>query len=156
MKPHSLIYLIAILLLIGCSKDDGILSKEFDLVSKVDAPVSVDVDGDGQDDIQFEVINIEILDSSTFGYPEALTRGYLINKSNHYSILESFALGNQFNTGMFQGNGIGYLGFRKKSKDDFQYGWIGLVSTQDNQTIVITKSSINTVVNKAILAGQEE
>ena len=135
------------------------------------------LNGDSLTDIGFEIINlndfnvnslpesfdslaarvipstIEILDNSTFGYPDALDLNSEISAEGNWSGNIS-VLGTFMNAGQFQGNGEKYLGFR--FTDDIKYGWIKIYCSQHNDTLRIIDFAYNNIANSAINAGQKE
>jgi len=102
-------------------------------------------------------VSVQILDSSTYGYCDALELRKSIGEENIWSDKTNFVLGTSVgNGGQFEGNGLKYLGFRVQVDDDYQYGWV-LVDNNNGNTCVELKSyAINTTAGKSILAGQRE
>lgn len=138
-----------------------------------------DLNGDGKPDISFEILDlmtfnqgnlpeefdslaakawlygIEILDNSTWGYPDALTEGTEIN-SNGYWRSDFGVLGTFLNAGQFQGKGDRYLAFRIPEDGDYQYGWIKLYCSQHNDTLRIIEYAYNKNPGGRIESGQIE
>ncbi|MCP4441752.1 MAG: hypothetical protein GY810_22830 [Aureispira sp.] len=139
----------------------------------------LDIDADNQPDISFEIIDlrplnpqglpayfdhlaasakphsIQILDNSTYGYPDALTTDDLIDANGNWreqhGVLGTFA-----NAGQFQAKGDRYLGFRMPNGTDFKYGWIKLNCSAHNDTLKVLEYAYNDVVGIAIKAGEKE
>lgn len=140
---------------------------------------SFDLTDDGQADLRFEIINLnkfnvgqlpayldsmaarvhpvnlQILDNSTYGYPDALLPNNEITKNGHWSGNVS-VLGTFMNAGQFQGKGNCFLGFRIPAGNDFQYGWIRLNCSAGNDTLRIIDYAYNTIAGNPIYAGQKE
>ena len=138
----------------------------------------LDIDGDGRFDLSFEIIdlmpfnnnnlpesfdslaarvvshNVEIIDNSTFGYPDALNRNDQIDVNEKWSSRASFVLGTFANAGNFNGEGEKYLGFRMSEGGDYKYGWVKLYCSQHNDTLKIMDFAYNKSLNKKIKAGQ--
>lgn len=100
-------------------------------------------------------LTVEILDNSTFGYPNALDFGEQISKNGNWSNKTS-VLGTFMNAGQFQGQGEKYLGIRFLKEDDFKFGWIKIYCSQHNDTLRIIEYAYNDFLNSDILAGQKE
>jgi hypothetical protein len=100
-------------------------------------------------------ISIEILDNSTYGYPDALDLGEQISKNGNWSNKTS-VLGTFLGAGKFQGQGEKYLGFRFHKDDNFKYGWINIYCSQHNDTLRIIDYAYNDIINSRIKAGQKE
>jgi len=100
-------------------------------------------------------IGVEILDNSTYGYPDALDLDSKISKEGNWSDKTS-VLGTFLNTGQFQGNGEKYLGFRFTNSKDFNYGWIKIYCSQHNDTLRIVEYAYNNISGSNIQAGQKD
>jgi hypothetical protein len=100
-------------------------------------------------------ISIEILDNSTYGYPNALDLDEQISENGNWSNKTS-VLGTFLNAGQFQGNGEKYLGIRFLKDNYFKYGWIKIYCSQHNDTLRIIDYAYNDVLNSQIKAGQKE
>jgi len=100
-------------------------------------------------------IDTEILDNSTYGYPDALELNDLISGEGNWSDKTS-VLGTFLYAGQFQGNGDKYLGFRFSNSEDFNYGWIKLYCSQHNDTLRIIEYAYNRITGSNINAGQKE
>jgi hypothetical protein len=138
-----------------------------------------DLDGDEQADIAFEIVDLnlfnpnglpesfdtlaarvipktlEILDNTTFGYPDALEEEVSIDQEGYWSD-NSSVLGTFANAGQFQGQGEKYLGIRLLKEDRFQYGWIKIYCSQSNDTLRILEYAYNEILDSPIKAGQKE
>lgn len=137
----------------------------------------IDLDFDNIYDVNFEIIDlnlfnnnnlpdtldslaarvlpeyIEILDNSTYGYPDALNYMQEINSNGYWSTKHS-VLGTFLNAGQFQGKGEKYLAFRKNKNGNYNYGWVKLYCSQHNDTLKIIDFAINLTSNNKILAGK--
>lgn len=100
---------------------------------------------------------VQILDNSTYGYPDALNLDESINSEQNWSDRNNFVLGTSIgNGGIFEGKGLRYLGFRILNNGEYQYGWIALINNEGNTCVEIESYAVNTTIGKSILAGQEE
>ena len=100
-------------------------------------------------------ISVEILDSSTYGYPDALDLDEQISENGNWSKTTS-VLGTFMNAGQFQGKGEKYLGIRLSKDNKYKYGWIKIYCSQHNDTLRIIDYAYNDIVNSQIKAGQKE
>lgn len=100
-------------------------------------------------------ISLEILDNTTYGYPDALLMDDLISKNGYWS-KNNGVLGTFVNAGQFQGKGERYLGIRLPIENDFKYGWIKINCSQHSDTLRIIDYAYNNIVNSKIKAGQKE
>lgn len=100
-------------------------------------------------------LRIEILDNSTYGYPDALDADAQISESGNWS-QSTGVLGTFMNAGQFQGQGEKYLGLRFLKDNNFKYGWIKLYCSQHNDTLRIIEFAYNDINNSQIKAGQKE
>lgn len=140
---------------------------------------SFDLNDDNQADIRFEIIDlntfnsgqlpayldsmaarvhpvtIQILDNSTYGYPDALQMNDEIIKEGHWSSNIS-VLGTFMNAGQFQGKGERFLGFRLPIEENYHYGWIRIYCSEHNDTLRILDYAYNELADKLIFAGQKE
>ncbi len=138
-----------------------------------------DLDGDEQADIAFEIVDLnlfnpdglpesfdtlaarvipktlEILDNTTYGYPDALEEEAFIGNVGYWSDRSS-VLGTFLNAGQFQGQGEKYLGIRLLKEDRYQYGWIKIYCSQSNDTLRIIEYAYNEILDSPIKAGQKE
>ena len=156
------------------------VNKEFVLIRDVQTlQGDFDLDADNNYDIGFEIINlnnynpnglpesfdslaaraipksVEILDNSTFGYPNALDLDEQIDKDGNWSNRIS-VLGTFMNAGQFQGQGEKYLGIRFLINDNNKYGWIKIYCSQHNDTLRILEYAYNNILDSQIKAGQKE
>ena len=141
--------------------------KDFDLDSDLFADIAFEIidlnkynpDGlpDSFDSLAARVvpINIEILDNSTYGYPDALELNDLISGKSYWSDKTS-VLGTFLDAGQFQGNGDKYLGIRFSISEKYKYGWIKLYCSQHNDTLRIIEYAYNNISGSNIYAGQIE
>lgn len=140
---------------------------------------SFDLNGDSLSDINFEIINLnefnqnslpesfdslaarvqplslQILDNSTYGYPDALDINTVVSESGYWSSNVS-VLGTFMNAGQFQGKVEKYLGIRLNNGNNFDYGWIKLYCSQHNDTLRIIEYAYNQNTGSFIKAGQKE
>ena len=138
-----------------------------------------DLNGDKVADIGFEIIDlnqfnpgglpqsfdslaarvipmkVEVLDNSTYYYPDALLLNDKISENGNWTNGIS-VLGTFMNAGQFQGKGERYLGFRFQAEDNHKYGWIKIYCSQHNDTLRIIDYAFNNVPDSPILAGQTE
>ena len=101
-------------------------------------------------------ISVEILDNSTFGYPDALDLHDQISENGNWTDRESAVLGTFLNAGQFQGNGEKFLGIRFSNDNKYKYGWIKLYCSQHNDTLRIIDFAYNNIDGSKINAGQKE
>ena len=99
-------------------------------------------------------LTVEILDNSTFHYPDALLMNDKISESGNWTN-SACVLGTFLNAGQFQGKGERYLGVRFPAESKNRYGWIRIYCSQHNDTLRIIDYAYNTVLNSPILAGQK-
>jgi len=100
---------------------------------------------------------MDIIDSSTYGYADALNENDMIDNSEVWSETRStLVLGTFLNAGQFNGQGWKYLGFRMKSQNDYNYGWINVYVSEHNDTLKIGEYAYNEIANSQLLAGQTE
>ncbi len=102
---------------------------------------------------------VQILDSSTFGYPDALKEDELIDADREWSTDGNFVLGTSVgNGGLFEGNGQRYLGFRVlgNGDGDFQYAWVLLNNNVGNTNLKILSYGVNQTSGNSIQAGAIE
>jgi len=138
-----------------------------------------DLDGDARSDIGFEIIDLnkynpnglpesfdslaarviplsfEILDNSTYGYPDALNASDPISGNGHWGN-STGVLGTFLDAGQFKGKGERYLGIRFMQDNEYRYGWIRIYCSQHNDTLRIIDYAYNNAANSLINAGQKE
>jgi hypothetical protein len=138
---------------------------------------SFDLNSDAQIDVGFEIIDlhnfnpnglpesfdslaarvipirVEILDNSTYGYPDALNFDDQISENGNWTNSTS-VLGTFMNAGQFQGNGEKYLGIRLSNENNYKYGWIKVYCSQHNDTLRIIDYAYNNIIGSEIKAGQ--
>jgi hypothetical protein len=153
----------------------GLLDEEFISTGHKD----FNLDSDEMADIAFEIIDlnnfnpeglpdtfdslaarviplgVEILDNSTYGYPDALKIDSKISEEGNWSD-RTGVLGTFQNGGQFQGNGEQYLGFRFMLSENYNYGWIKIYCSQHNDTLRIIDYAFNKISGGIIYAGQKE
>ncbi|UCH13043.1 MAG: hypothetical protein JSV22_07975 [Bacteroidales bacterium] len=100
-------------------------------------------------------LSVEILDNSTYGYPDALNLNDQIFENGNWSNKKS-VLGTFMNAGQFQGKGEKYLGIRFFKDYKYKYGWILLYCSQHNDTLRIIEYAYNNIAGSNIKAGQKE
>lgn len=100
-------------------------------------------------------MNVEILDNSTYGYPDALDLYVPIFEQGNWSSRTS-VLGTFMNAGQFQGAGEKFLGIRFPGEKDHKYGWIRIYCSEHNDTLRIIDYAYNEVEGRRILAGERE
>lgn len=99
--------------------------------------------------------NVQILDSSTFGYPDALDLDAEISETAIWSTGNNFVLGTSVgNGGLFEGAGVKHLGFRVEREGVYHYSWVSLENLSGNTTLNIFRTALNYVANESILAGR--
>jgi hypothetical protein len=138
-----------------------------------------DLDDDSVNDISFEIIDlnelnpnglpesfdslaarvvpitVQILDNSTYGYPDALDPDEEISKDGNWINITA-VLGTFENAGQFQGEGEKYLGIRLQRENNVKYGWIKIYCSQHSDTLRIIDFAYNNIPNSKIKAGQKE
>ena len=100
-------------------------------------------------------ITLQILDNSTYGYPDALDEKYVINNSGNWSTRTS-VLGTFLGAGQFKGKGEKYLGIRLVQDNSFLYGWIKLYCSQHNDTLRVIDYAYNKNPGTQIETGQKD
>lgn len=125
-----------------------------------------DINNDGNDDYLFEIISLspgtlaarvntlgtsEILDNSTFGYPDALNFNDVVTGYFHTGV---GVLGTFTNAGQFNGMGNKYLGIKMKVGGSNFLGWIEINCSVARDTLSFIATSYNTVSDASIYAGQ--
>ncbi len=99
--------------------------------------------------------SVEVLDNSTYGYPDALEMEEQISASGNWSE-NTCVLGTFMNAGQFQGKGERYLGIRFKKEENYKYGWIKIYCSQHNDTLRIVDYAYNNINDSQIKTGQKE
>ena len=101
--------------------------------------------------------SVQVLDSSTYGYTDALQKGELIEEENTWSARTSFVLGTSVgHAGQFEGVGPRYLGFRYSENGELHYGWVLLSNNYGNTDLQIQSYGLNQTPINGIMAGQIE
>ena len=167
MKNFFLTLFISALLLCGKAALSQINSYSIDqTITASSGPYTIDVDSDDNDDYTFEIVplsevfnaagviplgNSKVMDSSTFGYPDALDFGD--NVTSPFSS-GSMALGTDIGGGgLFTGAGIKYLGLNVDVSGESHLGWISLEVVASNDTIILHDIGYNITASDAITAG---
>lgn len=155
----------------------AIINGEIDAQYINSGPIGLDIDQDENPDINFEIINlvelngsdypdtlvelaikatpigISLLDNSTYGYADALSRGIEINEEGNwtddYVMLATIASG-----GQFRGESNKYLAFKMPNDNGASYGWVEISCSQSNDTLSISGFAYESVKNQPIEAGQ--
>ncbi len=125
---------------------------------------SIDINNDGTNDLQFEIISIPavraiplngttILDNSTYGYADALNINQPIsgNFTNQTVVLGTFSTAGNFN-----GQGDKYLGVKlfNSLQQTVHYAWVLLNCSENNDTLKIIKYAFEASPSVQINAGQ--
>lgn len=97
--------------------------------------------------------NVQILDNSTYGYADALSVGELISDNSKWSSTHCI-LGTFGDVGQFKGQGDKYVGFRLVDSTSYQYGWIKVNCSEQNDTLNILEYAFNQN-GGPIMAGQK-
>lgn len=160
---------------------DSILSGLLNVSVVGTGSLGLDLTNDDDIDIGFEIIDLvslnggylpdsldslaarvlpmgsQILDNSTFGYCDALQANAVIDaNAGTWGDRSSFVLGTFANAGLFNGQGERYLAFRFLDANDYNYGWIKLYLSAQNDTLRIIEYAWNQTSNQEILAGQTQ
>ena len=127
---------------------------------------NIDVDNDSNDDYTFEILplsgssnaarvislgNSQVMDGSTFGYPDALNFGD--NVTAPYSSGNAVLGTDVGGGGQFTGDGMKYLGLNIDISGESHLGWISLEVAASNDTIILHTIGYNTTANDGITAG---
>lgn len=114
------------------------------------------IDQNENGDIQYGFIaseNVEILDNTTVGSPDAMILGEVIDENNFWSTESNFILGSSTGDGNFENRGVRFLGLRVKEEKNFKYGWMSIVNSADDRTIELIDYEVNNNLNQQIDAG---
>jgi hypothetical protein len=128
---------------------------------------TVDVDSDGNNDYTFEIIqlsgsstaarvisigNSQVMDASTFGYPNTLNFGDTVTSpySSGNTVLGTDVGGG----GQFSGAGMKYLGLNVDISGVSHLGWILLEVAASNNKIILHDLGYSTNASNGITAGQ--
>jgi hypothetical protein len=144
--------------------------------------ISLDVNSDATPELYFEIVDLvslnggylpdsldslavrvlpgsaEILDNSTFGYPDALEDSASIDaNSGNWSDRSTNALGTFANAGLFNGRGERYLGFRfpDSTATGYHYGWVKLNVSTQNDSLEIISYGYQQNSDVQIMAGEQ-
>jgi len=128
--------------------------------------VDLDVDSDGNNDYTFQILplsgnlkaaraisigNSQIMDGSTFGYPDALNFGD--NVAGPFSSGNTVLGTDVGGAGEFSGVGKMYLGLNINIAGESHLGWILIEVAASNDTIVLHGIGYNIVASDGITAG---
>ena len=138
-----------------------------------------DLDDDGQADMSFDIVDLnrfnpqgipqnfdtlaarvhplqttEILDNSTYGYPDALEEQVEVGPDHFWNDRQNFVLGTFLTAGNFKGAGDKYLGFRFAVGNGHHYGWVKLYVSAQNDTLRLYSYAWHKVADAPILTGQ--
>lgn len=142
-------------------------------ISKI---IEIDLNDDREVDVAFEIVNlnnydqsqhlndslaarvinlnIELMDESNYGYPNAIDNGILLTESMSWNNTEKSVLGTN-PTAHFQGKGEKYLGFRLVAGNKYYYGWVKLECSENRDVLRIISCGISEEINKSIYTGQK-
>jgi cell division protein FtsL len=167
-KINILTILVAVLFLSGRSATSQINSYSINQTVTISSgSFTIDVDSDGNDDYTFEILqltgsstaarvisigNSQVMDGSTFGYPDALNFGD--NVTSPYSSGNAVLGTDLGGGGLFSGAGMKYLGLNIDISGDSHLGWISLEVAASNDTIILYDIGYNTTAGDDITAGQ--
>ncbi len=98
-------------------------------------------------------VHAEILDNSTYHYPDALTKGTVIGANGNW-MSGSGVLGTFANAGQFQGRGERFLAFRFLENNEYRYGWIGITCSAHNDTLTIHTAGFCNMGDEEVVAGE--
>jgi hypothetical protein len=127
---------------------------------------NIDIDNDSNDDYTFEILslsgglkaarvislgNSQVMDGSTFGYPDALNLGD--NVTGPYSSGNAVLGTDLGGGGLFNGAGMKYLGLNLDISGVSHLGWISLEVPTTNDTIILYDIGYNTTSSDGITAG---
>ena len=127
---------------------------------------TIDVDNDSNDDYTFEILplsgsltaarvvslgNAQVMDNSTFGYPDALNLG--TDVTDPYSSGNAVLGTDIGGGGLFTGVGIKYLGLNLDISGESHLGWISLEVAASNDTIILYDIGYNTTASDEITTG---
>lgn len=129
---------------------------------------TIDIDSNGTNDYTFEILLLsgsataarvvslgssQVMDSSTFGYPDPLNFGDSI--TGPYSSGNGVLGTDVGGAGQFSGAGLKYLGSKTNISGKSHLGWLSLEVVATNDTIILHEVGYNTVANSGIYAGQK-
>jgi hypothetical protein len=152
---------------LDCECVSGIL----DRISHIDAPpIYIDLGITENSFLYFDVeplsnghfvsvrpgLDVQILDSSTFGYPDALELGDIISEASAWSTETNFVLVTSVGSaGSFEDAGERYLGFKITDNEDIYYGWVSLENNTASTAFYINRFWINYNSGEFIEAGED-
>ena len=100
-------------------------------------------------------VNIQVLDNSTYSYPDALAENTVIKETGNWTN-NTCVIGTFMNAGQFNGHGEKYLAIRLINNSTFNYGWIKLYCSEHNDTLRIIEYAYNKDAGIEIKAGQKK
>lgn len=155
-----------ILLLVGGNLAAQINSYAINQVIIGPGQLSFDLNADSNQDYTFDILQLspgvlaarvlpqngsQILDNSTFGYPDTLNSGDPVTGFFHSN---TGVLGTFNSAGQFNGAGQKYLGIRIQAGINQLFGWVLLEVSTARDTLKIISCGYNTVPSGPINAGQ--
>jgi len=167
MKLNILTLCVALLFLVGNKAISQINSYPVNQTITISSgSFTIDVDNDSNDDYTFEIFplsgsltaarvvslgNAQVMDGSTFGYPDALN--FDADVTEPYSSGNA-ALGTDVGGGgLFTGAGMKYLGLNLDISGESHLGWISLEVVASNDTIILYDIGYNTTPSDGITSG---
>ena len=169
MKRELIIRTLFVAVLILSSKNARLQINSYPVNQTVtisSGSFTIDVDNDSNDDYTFEILplsgssnaarvislgNSQVMDGSTFGYPDALNFGD--NVTAPYSSGNAVLGTDVGGGGQFTGDGMKYLGLNIDISGESHLGWISLEVAASNDTIILHTIGYNTIANDGITAG---
>lgn len=131
-------------------------NREIDLTFEIINLNNYDQNKQLDDSLAARVItaNVELMDNSNHGYPDALEKDIVLNESMSWIERENAVLGTN-PSAYFQGKGEKYLGFRLKTTNSSYYGWVKLVCSEKRDVLHIISCGISEEANYSIYTGQQ-
>jgi hypothetical protein len=129
-------------------------------------PFTIDVDSDGNNDYTFEIVplsgsstaarvisigNSQVMDASTFGYPNTLNFGDTVTSPYGSGAVLGTDVGGG---GQFSGAGMKYLGLNIDISGVSHLGWILIDVAASNDKIILYDIGYSTTASNGITAGQ--
>ncbi|MCH2228748.1 MAG: T9SS type A sorting domain-containing protein [Crocinitomicaceae bacterium] len=170
MKLKTITLVLFFALLILCKKNATAQITTYNvnqIVTTSSGAFTIDINNDSNDDYTFEILplspssnaagvvslgNSQIMDISTFGYPDTLNFGD--NVTGPYSSGNAVLGTDVGGGGQFTGAGIKYLGLNIEISGTNHLGWISIEVAATNDTIILHDIGYNTTENDEITAGQ--
>ncbi len=169
MNRTSIFFTAVVAILLGAAQSAHAQINVYSVdqtVTGATGPYTIDIDGDGTDDYTFEIFPLaggmnaarvislggsQVMDSSTFGYPDALDLGD--NVSEPYSSGNAVLGTDVGGGGLFTGLGMKYLGLNVSIGGESHLGWISLEVSSTNDTIILYEVGYATVAGTEVTAG---